>query len=143
MSNPLRESTCDTCGALFTVAFMRGHNNRVSCDQCMARDDYRKMAGKNSTLKNRYGITFVEFTELISLQRSQCKICGEALLSGSFTVEKIIKKDEICVDHCHSTGKVRGLLCHSCNVALGHVKDNVEVLSKMIEYVQQHKENHV
>ncbi len=47
------------------------------------------------------------------------------------------KKGVFVVDHCHSTGKVRGLLCYSCNIAIGLFKDNTELLEKAIFYLRE------
>jgi len=45
-------------------------------------------------------------------------------------------KTKLVVDHCHSTGKIRGLLCHNCNRALGLMQDNVETLQNAIDYLK-------
>ena len=42
-----------------------------------------------------------------------------------------------CIDHCHNKEKIRGVLCNNCNTALGLVGDNVEILSKLIQYLEQ------
>jgi hypothetical protein len=56
-----------------------------------------------------------------------CMICG-------VTEEEIGKR--LDVDHCHSTGKVRGVLCNPCNTTLGHAKDNIAILEAAIEYLK-------
>jgi hypothetical protein len=43
------------------------------------------------------------------------------------------------IDHCHKTNKIRGLLCHHCNLALGHVDDNIEKLKGLISYLETNK----
>lgn len=48
---------------------------------------------------------------------------------------------KLYIDHCHKTNQVRGLLCFSCNSALGHFKDNVESLKKAIKYLKKWQEN--
>lgn len=81
----------------------------------------RKLAW-NWRLKTRYGITECQFNDLLKKQNGQCVICLEA-------------KQRLHIDHCHKTGKIRGLLCGSCNRALGLFKDNTEFLIKAIKYL--------
>jgi len=50
-------------------------------------------------------------------------------------------KNLLYVDHCHSSGKVRGLLCHHCNTALGKFQDSVEVLSSAIDYLRKNNDS--
>lgn len=50
-----------------------------------------------------------------------------------------IKPKKIVVDHCHKTGKVRGLLCNECNRAIGLLKENILTLKNAINYLEKHK----
>lgn len=77
---------------------------------------------KISRLKRRYGITLEDYEKMFKEQKGKCAICG-------------IKKDKLDIDHCHRTNKVRGLLCGSCNRALGLLKDNTEFLNNAIRYL--------
>lgn len=61
-----------------------------------------------------------------------CAICGNHLSSQS-----IIKRERGHIDHCHTTNKVRGVLCDLCNKGLGQFKDNIESLTKAIEYLRK------
>lgn len=70
-----------------------------------------------------YGISIEEAKELRS---GTCFICGS---DGSEY------KKSLHIDHCHTTGKVRGALCHSCNIALGLIKEDINILDKMKEYL--------
>jgi hypothetical protein len=49
------------------------------------------------------------------------------------------KRSRLCVDHDHTTGKVRGLLCHDCNVGIGFMRDSVENFRRAIAYLDRHK----
>lgn len=62
----------------------------------------------------------------------KCNICGEQ----GWVMDPTRHKANLVVDHCHGTGKVRGLLCHNCNRALGLMKDSPELLRKAAEYLQ-------
>ena len=72
----------------------------------------------------RYGLTFDDYTKLVISQTGRCAACKVA-------------DPDLEIDHCHTRGPrhVRGLLCHNCNSALGHAKDDVERLRALIRYL--------
>jgi len=81
-------------------------------------------------LFKKYGLTEAQFHVLLDKQDGKCGIC-EAGIRG------IINRYRLAhVDHCHSTGKVRGMLCRKCNVGIGMFGDGHEVASKAVEYLQ-------
>lgn len=67
-------------------------------------------------------------------QRGLCAICG-----NSPDLNK--QHTGLVIDHCHTSGSVRALLCHKCNQALGLFKDNINSLKNAIEYLKKYKEN--
>ena len=77
----------------------------------------------NTILKYKYNITIYDYKTMLLAQNNKCAICSET--------------DKLCVDHCHKTGKVRGLLCKKCNSGLGYFKDSIEFMSKAIEYLKE------
>lgn len=79
----------------------------------------------------RYGILAEEYNDLIVNQGGVCKICGSLPPQNK----------KLDIDHCHSTGIVRGLLCNSCNRGLGYFKDNVNFLQKAQEYLNESTKN--
>ena len=87
--------------------------------------EYRKNYYQTYRKYNMYGITRENYVSLIENQENKCKICEV----------EFITENDIRIDHNHDTNKVRGLLCHSCNVAIGHMKDDVTLLKKAIEYL--------
>lgn len=76
---------------------------------------------REQKLKKRYGMSSEEFEHIKVSQGGGCAVCG--------------KEDRLVVDHCHSEGHVRGLLCHQCNIALGMVKDDTNTLRRMVGYL--------
>jgi hypothetical protein len=76
----------------------------------------------------KYGLTMEAYAELMSAQGGVCGICGgdDPGFPGSMPI-----------DHCHATGKIRGLLCHRCNHGLGQFKDSVERLRAAIAYLER------
>lgn len=80
---------------------------------------------------SRYGITLEEYDALFVIQGGVCALCGEPSDS---------ERRLLSVDHCHDTGKVRGLLCSSCNMGIGIFNDDIESLEKAIAYLRSHQQ---
>ena len=78
-----------------------------------------------------YGCAPELFLKLLESQGNTCAICKKT--------NTLNKKNNLSVDHCHSTGKIRGLLCSKCNFGLGQFKDNPELLLKAAEYVKSNQ----
>ncbi len=78
-------------------------------------------------LRNRYGITVETYNNLLEKQNHVCAIC----------FQKPKHRKRLAVDHCHGTGKIRGLLCMDCNLALGLMKDSTEMLDNCIKYLKE------
>lgn len=83
--------------------------------------------GKEKARLRTYGITQQEYDALILKQNGNCAICKLDLDMGKRT----------CIDHCHETNKVRGILCWTCNVGLGHLKHNPEFLRQAALYCEE------
>lgn len=79
---------------------------------------------RNRQLKARYGISLDDYNNLVTKQNGVCKIC-----------EKTNGSQNLYVDHDHVTGKIRSLLCRSCNVGIGHFRDNPELLKRAMNYL--------
>jgi len=86
-----------------------------------------KISSANTKLKRRFGITLEEYNKMYAVQHGKCLICD--------ATESTLNH-RLAVDHCHTTGKIRGLLCKSCNVALGGFKENIKNLTRAIEYLK-------
>jgi len=97
-------------------------------EQAKKRPETRQ---KRELLQN-YGITIEQYKEMLTNQNESCAICGNksALIN---------KAQRLHVDHCHTTGKVRGLLCSNCNQAIGKFKDSETLLKKALLYLQNSK----
>lgn len=84
---------------------------------------------RNSDLRRKYNMTIDDYMLMDTQQKGKCAICNT----------KCRSKRILCVDHCHETGKVRGLLCLGCNTALGNFKDDIVLLEKAIIYLEKHR----
>jgi hypothetical protein len=95
------------------------------------RNNKEKVAAHHR--KTAYGISEIDFKNLFDTQGGKCAICDfqfPSIMTGDRTKSPHL-------DHCHSSGKIRGLLCISCNTVLGRSGDSVEVLQKAIQYLQK------
>lgn len=102
------------------------------------REHYKKNIDKNRFTRKKYQTGFVisyeDYCNLRNRQKNLCAICGE--------YEKITfngVKRELAIDHCHKKGIIRGLLCSFCNTALGLVREDKEILLKMIDYIKKYE----
>lgn len=89
---------------------------------------------RNARLKHRYGITAAEYDALHDSQGGCCAICGKHAEAGNSPSHW---KNKLAVDHCHDTGKVRGLLCNDCNAGIGHL-GNESVALSAARYLRLH-----
>lgn len=87
-------------------------------------------------LQRTYGLTKEEYHLMLGRQHGTCAICP-AETAGRRT--KGGKEGLFVVDHCHKTGKVRGLLCHACNVALALAQDDPTLLRAMADYLEANR----
>lgn len=100
---------------------------KASLKHWRALDDNKK----HERWIKRYGITSEEYKKMFEKQDGLCKICNKLCNSGHL----------LSVDHCHATGKVRGLLCKKCNTALGMLDDNVRYFENAIMYLKNYEES--
>ena len=82
---------------------------------------------KFNKIKRVYDITKEQYNDMLQQQNNCCAICSVSAESQ--------RDKTLVIDHCHSTGKIRGLLCHSCNTAIGLFKDNKDSLMKAYSYL--------
>jgi hypothetical protein len=89
----------------------------------------RKVAKWKAHIRKTLGVTPETYAKMLEAQDSKCAICG--------TTEPGGKRERFCIDHCHSTSEIRGLLCVSCNSGLGYFKDSAGRLSSAAAYLEQ------
>lgn len=110
---------CASCQRNLSAEYYRA-NKRTQIEKSKARHFV------NRNYLKKYGLTPVDYNQLLMKQGHCCKICG----ASQSTLSK-----QLAVDHCHVTGKVRGLLCSTCNTGLGQFKDSVDLLDKARNYL--------
>jgi hypothetical protein len=137
----LKCSTCkeDKDKSLFHKAGNKKRGYQFSCISCrkVTKEKHKNsmtseewyLTNRQYWLKSQYGLNLEDYNNLVKEQNHKCAICD---------VDEVDSfKGLLFVDHCHTTGKIRGLLCHHCNTALGKFKDSESILMKAIEYVRK------
>lgn len=116
------KKTCTECGKEFQPRTVR---------QEYCSDECGKNAWERGYFRRTYGISREEYLQMFEDQGHKCKICG----TKGFKINENAEK-KLCVDHCHTSGEIRGLLCHNCNRALGLFQDNIDYMKSAIEYLE-------
>ena len=145
MSSPTDRKLCTKCLTFKPLSGFgpnkRGRSGlRSWCRACFAQAGLEsklrnpeRMARRrrDNSLKDKFGISRQEWDALFTSQGNCCGICGRTD-TGT--------KRDWHTDHDHITGKVRGILCHGCNMALCGAKDNPETLIKAAQYLKEHSD---
>lgn len=95
-----------------------GHVNQ--CKECTKARRY----GVRDWIRMRYGITPEQYDAMVANQDGRCAIC-------------LVPQKKFCLDHCHKTNRIRGMLCNTCNVAIAYMGDNPSNLMRAIEYLKE------
>jgi len=129
-----KPAKCTCCGEADISKFYvdkNGKRTNSKCKECHKkacniRWHSRTPIDRWASRAKMYGVEKEFLVGLYEKQDGKCAICGE------------ISKSErgLHVDHCHTTGMVRGLLCHGCNTGIGALKEDAEILSKAIDYLR-------
>lgn len=105
------------------------HLKRVSREWRLSNPQRAALGVRNATLKAKYGIGVEEYESMLARQNGVCAICGA---DGP----RIAGGKNLHIDHCHKTGKLRGLLCQPCNTALGRFLEEPKLLRKAAAYLE-------
>ncbi len=145
--NAVTEKQCGTCGETKPIEEFRrtgtSHHRRRCCKDCQPRGSTESQ--RRSHLRSKFGMSLETWTEVFQYQGGCCVICKIQLQSIETIHNRIAtkktpwKNNNWSTDHCHATGKVRGILCRHCNVALGALRDNPEIALSAALYLEQHK----
>lgn len=84
---------------------------------------------KNRIILKKFGISLDDYNKMFEKQKGCCGICNTH--QSEFNIS-------LAIDHCHTTGKIRGLLCNHCNMGIGLFNENIKTLEKSIEYLKQY-----
>lgn len=140
----LGRKKCPSCGEWKKFSFFQKNISRYDglqshCKECF-KLRYRKydpIKRRSRHLKKCYGLEYSDYLYLLKKQDCKCKICKIPIKAIG---DKNIKTGAH-IDHCHKNGRIRGLLCHGCNAALGYFSENIETIKEAIKYLEFFKNN--
>ncbi len=119
------EKTCTICKqskpleAFHRSCVMKRDGRIKQCKKCVMA----KRKGQHDWIRMRYGVTKEEYESMIADQEGRCKLC-------------LRPTKRLCVDHCHSTMRIRGLLCNKCNVAIALLGEDETLFCRAIDYLK-------
>jgi len=133
---------CSKCKVFKPLdAFFRRSNRRSGreskCIECKAKIDANRwsknrMRFKEHDLERRYNLSIDEYKAMLNAQNGVCAICKQP--------EKRVHQNgtpsSLCIDHCHTTDAIRGLLCDKCNRALALIHEDPEIAASLLKYIQ-------
>lgn len=122
-----RAAYCLSCNKARRYTYYLEHPEKDEQRKENMRDPVYRERTKWERAFKQYGITKQEYESMFSNQNGLCAICGKTYQRNG--------KEYLLIDHCHTTGKVRGLLCHKCNVGIGLLTHEPELLRKAIHYL--------
>ena len=123
-------SRCKKCVNAYNAEWHnRGSNRKQRTER--VKNKYNPEVRRRYLLKKNYGLSLQDFDNMLKTQNYLCAICLDDKPGGVGTWK---------IDHDHATGKVRGLLCNSCNTMLGHAKDSLDIIYSASLYLLKDKE---
>lgn len=148
---------CSKCGEWLLLADFNkksgetyldgGSRYRSECRSCGSKaglEHYHKVKGTGSrrraaykyTLRTVYGLDVRSYEEMYDSQDGKCLVC-ETVLTNVF---RDIEASHSAVDHCHDSGRIRGLLCRMCNSGMGMLRDDTALLLKAVDYLRRNED---
>ena len=120
-ASPDRTHECCACKtrqhlSLFNRAWWRANGHQGTCKACRA---------KHAEMLRVYGVTREQYEAMLRSQGGACAVCLQTFVTAPQ------------IDHCHGSGRIRGLLCPACNMALGLFRDEAGVLLRAVRYLKQ------
>jgi len=123
-----RSSSCKACSTKRRKQWRKKNGER---ERAYHKDYHQEHAREHTVAKfaRKAGVAFTveEYAAMLTAQNGVCKVCQKPSSDGK----------SLAIDHCHATGKVRGLLCNNCNNGLGRFKDDPVLLRSAIQYLEE------
>ena len=95
----------------------------------------KKLGEKTRHLEKKFGLTVEQYNQMLQTQNNVCAICGQPERQK----DRRGNSRKLCIDHNHTTGQIRDLLCSNCNFVIGNAFESEAILFKAVEYLRIHK----
>lgn len=140
------ERACKNCKVIkdldkFTLNKLCKYGREHTCKACTITrqgswEQISPNSHKNSYYKWKHGVTKSQYDSMFERQGGVCAVCRnkETGLNGKRTGIKAL-----CIDHDHKTGAVRELLCNRCNTALGSLREDLNIITNLVDYIKKHR----
>lgn len=122
------QSNCRECSKLRYAEWYYKKGGKAGRN--FRRTPEQKLRERETKTVREFGITLENYDEILARQGGGCGICGAKSNNNK-------NQKRLPIDHNHNTNEVRGILCHSCNLMLGLIKDNIETLEKAVLYLKE------
>lgn len=136
----MNTKVCRVCNEVKNIRDYNYHPTNTerlykNCKACVSQYNKERRKSNPASYRNKellrnYGITSKCYESMLKLQDYRCAICN--------VEEKEAPKERLHVDHCHTGGQVRSLLCSNCNTGIGLLRDSSELVTKAAEYLIKH-----
>lgn len=123
-----KQSACRDCAREASALWREKNPEQYEVLKKTTRTERQKLRRFELHLEQAYGLTLVQYQEILARQGGVCAICKNGHVG---------RGSQLHVDHCHETGRVRGLLCGNCNTLIGLAKEDQERLYSAARYLQQ------
>ena len=127
---------CCRCREIKDINLFRGQHLTSQYPYCLpcVRESHCESHRKR-LIYNKFNITKEDYQKLILDSNNKCKICKQPELHINHASKKTLS---LTVDHCHTSGLIRGLICRNCNLMLGNAKDSIKTLRAAIRYLNKY-----
>jgi len=115
--NPLKEKKCNQCGVVKKAKYFHRNGGKRTglCEDC-------KVCRNKKIVEKRYNLEEGQLEQMKKDVDYKCELCNN--------------ETSLAVDHCHKSGKVRGMLCAKCNTGIGQLNDDIELMKRAIKYIK-------
>ena len=133
MDKELQEKECSLCESVKPVSEFSKNSKYKDGYYKHCKSCHYIVYGRDAHFRRTYGISLLDYKDMLEQQNYRCITCG--------AVHRETKQERMVVDHCHSDGGVRGLICQKCNMALGSARDNPDILRNLADYLEKYYGN--